>query len=459
MLLALAIYISIIIPIMSFQSLPRFQQAMVFGVYLFVLFLPIIVRRLGGAWFHPLVFHSLWTFARMVLPQTPVYVLGLRSHTALPGYTASQFDTLVSYGLFLETIALLAMYAGFTLFRPGHSRVRLQFSPRKNIMLGLIVAIVVSILAFFVLVRYAGGIEALLFQRGLRRDLRLTAAIGGHWHLLVTFLTTASLVWVGLQADATRRVTFWLTLFVALLMKFIVTGSRGGVLFPILLVLITWAMHRRKLPTTRIIVWALIALVAVAVLGEFRAATSRVQSVEQIQLNASISDYLVRGLETLMAYSTDGNAFYPVIARVPHDVDLLYGASYIAMLAAPVPRAIWPEKPRATGFLASSLLYGNEFNTIPTGSVGEAYWNFHIPGVLIVFFAWGMFLKALMRMLQTKMLGIGTLPIYVLTLWHLSPNAESFYDWLHTIVPAIIFILLFCGPPKILRIRRERLRG
>ena len=67
-----------------------------------------------------------------------------------------------------------------------------------------------------------------------------------------------------------------------------------------------------------------------------------------------------------------------LIDMVPSNVPHTYGSTYFLWLIAPVPRAIWEEKPvvRIGGVLGSTVFGTRESNGIPPGFVGEAYLNF-----------------------------------------------------------------------------------
>lgn len=446
---AVALYGAVVSTVAILSKSSHAMLAAVFLLYLSVLFLPVVAPRFGTGWFHPLVFHSFWTFVRWVLPKTGVYAGALEFHPALPDYGPDELSSLVTYGLMLETLALAATYTGFLLVRSRPPRVRIEFSGSRFLVPGMLVAVLSSFAAFLVLTRHTGGLEGLLLQRGLRRDVRVGAVLGGQWYVVVEFLSIACLVWAGLRQDALRRPAFWGLFLGGLALKFAATGSRSGVVFPIVLCIIIWSIHHRRLPYVRVFAVALLGLISVGVLGQFRTATFTAASLDEIQLSVSVRDSLSRGVSTLVRYATTAHSFYPIIARVPAEVDLLYGSSYLTMLSAPIPRALWPEKPIAPGALASRVFYNDPYNAIPTGSVGEAYWNFHIPGVIMVFLLWGMCLKLLLNFWNYRVLGDGTLPFYVLALHYFQPNTDSFYGLLHSLIPALFFLCLYSGPPRL----------
>lgn len=75
---------------------------------------------------------------------------------------------------------------------------------------------------------------------------------------------------------------------------------------------------------------------------------------------------------------------------VPEKADYKYGHTYLVQIVNPIPRAIWPNKPIgdaglelavAQGHVASS---GEAYMTLSPGLIGEMYWNFSLPGIVLL---------------------------------------------------------------------------
>src|SRR5690606_17147360 len=137
---------------------------------------------------------------------------------------------------------------------------------------------------------------------------------------------------------------------------------------------------------------AIVSILLLGALGDFRKATRRVTSVSDVQLEMSPEGWLFGGLYTLEARGEGVSSAYAILARVPKDEPLRLGETYLAFVTAIVPRSVWPNKPLASGRLAGRTFF-NASKGVPTGTVGEAYWNFHVPGVVLVFALWGVFLR------------------------------------------------------------------
>jgi oligosaccharide repeat unit polymerase len=127
---------------------------------------------------------------------------------------------------------------------------------------------------------------------------------------------------------------------------------------------------------------------------------------------------------------------------VPEKVDFIHGSSYLALLTLPVPRAIWPEKPGMVDGRVGEAFYGVTYG-IPPGPIGEAYWNFGIPGILLVFFLLGAFYKWLSEWFQQYAQQPTVLVLYIITLFQLAElSSSAILDWLLGLVPFLIILRL-----------------
>jgi hypothetical protein len=84
-----------------------------------------------------------------------------------------------------------------------------------------------------------------------------------------------------------------------------------------------------------------------------------------------------------------------VIRDAGRRVDFKYGQTiFVTPLAMFVPRFVWPDKPRILGGHEFGQTFGlisrlDRTTAITTSTVGELYWNFHVPGVVLGMFLLG----------------------------------------------------------------------
>ncbi|MFC3958580.1 O-antigen polymerase [Halovivax cerinus] len=83
--------------------------------------------------------------------------------------------------------------------------------------------------------------------------------------------------------------------------------------------------------------------------------------------------------------------------RVPADLDPAYGQSLLHPIVFPIPRRLWPAKPKNIGQFFGETIYaqgvGMPGGGVPPSLVGELYYNFMLPGVLVGTFLFGIVLR------------------------------------------------------------------
>ncbi|MEB3360331.1 MAG: O-antigen polymerase [Synechococcales bacterium] len=403
-----------------------------------LLSVPFIWQPPGLGWFHPLVFVPLMMLSEH-LQRTAVYVQGLQWHAALPGWSGEQLSQLVCEELLLRSLALLALYAGFVLVPrlPIPTFAAVGNSPRLASKVVLTVMISVGIFAAYMQTR--GGIVAHIVSWGGGR--RLGLAGDAYWGLLIQLGLIACLTWFAVDRQSASRPLFWGCAGVSLGIIFLFSGSRSGIIYPLFLGLLVWLLRERRIDTTKIVTLMLIGVFLIGFLGEFRRSTFDGEIDWDLLTGESAdSSALVTGLDEIAARSSVGDAAFPILAQVPHEVDFLYGQSYLAVLVLPVPRAFWPEKPGLVGGLTGTTFFGGMAG-VPPGAIGEAYWNFGVPGVFAVFLIFGAFCRWLATVFQHNIQVPVAIVLYVITLFYFfDPSSPNFVTWLRLLVLSLLFL-------------------
>lgn len=397
---------------------------------------PLVWYRAEYGWFHPLIFGALMFFVELMRGFS-AYARGLPLHVALPDYDQARLAGLVAYELLLGALGLLAYYAGFFLApRPGVPQ--LHFAPPRHLRLKALAVIALASAVFLVFLSRRGGLESHILSWGGSRH----ASVGGehYWIQIARWSLYAGLIWLALERRAVRRPLFWASVVAGLSIAFLTTGSRSAVLAPIAMGMMIWMIRERRIAVSKILLFALLALMVINVLGSFRRSTweGRVgwEHLTNIQLTEALS------AEEIVSRSTIGSGTLPILERVPDEVGLLYGETYLAVLTMPVPRWLWPDKPGLVGGRVGQIFF-NQTGGVPPGVIGEAYWNFHIAGVLIVFLLLGIFHQWLAALLCRYGREPAAILLYVLILYTFSPTSSGLIGWLVMLAPVLLMLRLF----------------
>lgn len=418
-------------------------------VYAAVRVAPVLLYRPEYGWFHPLVFGALFGVLGLVRA-FPIYAFGLEAHLALPARSPGDLSALIAWELVLTTLSVLAYYAGF-FYLPTWRVPELNFSRVRHLRLKVVATVALSALAFYVYLQGQGGLYAHIVSWGQSRSVALAGEF--YWLTLPTFAMYACLLWFASERDATRLPLFWACTAVSLIMTFLTAGSRSSIVYSMILGLLLWMIHTRRVPVLRTLALAVVAMLIMGVLGEVREATW--------EGKVSVKDLSgISRLETITSFvsgeladrSSSLRPILPVLARVPDEVGHLYGSSYLAVVTLPVPRKLWSGKPGLVGGQTGKVFFGYSNTAVPLGALGEAYWNFNTPGVILVFALFGAFHRWLTRVYRRYAGQSMAMLVLVITLFLLQPGSDGIVPWVFAVGPLLILALLY----GILRSPRSR---
>lgn len=296
----------------------------------------------------------------------------------------------------LELLALFSLCVGAGVWRMrtygGADAVGTSKPPvfLRTVCLGAIAFGALGSLAF---VLFRGGFNAQFASLSEGRFV----ALGGLGPLVVLLHvgSVAAVLWITAAPKDARRLWFWGLIAVVAASIFIVNGSRGQALMTIVTVAVAWALRVQRLPWRLFLLATPVAVVAFGVLTIVRTAHWEGIPASQALHDAGIGTAFQAAREETARREWSNGAVPVVVAGADKSGGWLWGETYVAALLAPVPRAIWDSKPRGAGSLYAQYFFNaDETGTsIPIGPVAEAYWNFGILGVVLVFFAFGVAMK------------------------------------------------------------------
>lgn len=357
--------------------------------------------RIG--WLHPLVLPALVSIALGFLKNPQVLLSPLTGWFAdyreITHELYSGFPPEALYGAQLmesamTLLAILCLYGGFAVFRLTQRPVvprDAHFGPVRFFALYLLFLAVVM----FFLQQQGGILNHMTSFASGRFAFR---EVSGPFLILVEFLPYMLILWYLYRPGSLRNPVFIALFAMACILQFVVTGSRSGMFVPLASLLAAWMMVSRKVPAVQAMLLGLLAVLLLGVLGEIR----RSGRDGEVDLSALLQ-FDVNEARELTEAELEGRsrgASVAVFIAVPTQVDHLWGRTYVAALAFWVPRLVWRDKPRSAGAHTAAMIYSGQQSPvgytgggIPPGGVAEAYWNFSVPGVVLVYGLFGMFLR------------------------------------------------------------------
>lgn len=414
-----------------------------------LLAVPFLRNDWREGWLNPLVLFSAVTFVNVLAKRSGLMLLGLHEHEIIYK-EADQLTLLVVYDHFLEALSMVMIYAGYLVFKNiGVPRIAAQ---RKVAVLPIaLVVIAISFVSLVIYVDFSGSfidhVQNLALNRASKQFitedigwLGVLATIGMQAHLGLLFL-------LAFRPKITLNPIFYILLFTALGVILISTGKRSSIIYPLVMMGLVWTGVNGKLPYIRALLGIAVCIFLVGFLGAVRG------QLMSEKLGQNLREQQEGGPLVTMRHALDEMSIrvgsyssrLSILESVPHDVPLQYGYTYLGWVARPIPRAIWPGKPTGTDSYVARTFFGVNWG-IPAGGVGEAYWNFHIPGVLVVFFVFGVFKRWWRNLFIENPGNPGLLVLYVLTMFIMgAPSDTQFTQWLFAMGPALVILYLLGG--------------
>ena len=432
-------------------------------LYQGTLFFPILFMRRVGI-FHPLAFPALYDAAFSVVFDP--------THLFLPFLTADRqfLAASTSYSIFMWgvggaqyanlnikldiicSIFLIATYAGFMLLR---SRDEQGVTCRRDIDRFIPVAaacyLTLAILGGFVFIMARGGVEQqiLSFYKGRYESLSGL----GVFSTPVKTAVVALMLWVA--ATPGRRLPMLLVIMGLCLIPpyWLVDGSRSSLIILLLSVIVVYSLKARAIPKKALVVAGTFAFIAFGLLGLLR----RDYHATEVNFSVFSGAGLLEAVQASQSETNKRGAEEGDIAvvKVMDRMGPLMGRSYLSVLALPVPRAVWPDKPKNIFTYVNWVAFqGKPIDSlapntwgIPVRSATEAYWNFGYTGLVLMGLLVGLGQRYMFNALRNNPASVPLVVLYLEALLYLNGGSR----WAFYFIQNGATLLLIIGLAELLR--------
>ncbi|CAN1534540.1 hypothetical protein MCEREM21A_01536 [Sphingomonadaceae bacterium] len=409
------------------------------------LLFPFFRREVGGiaiGWLHPLVFPTLLALGIQLI-KDPSVLLGLyrafsmenlpAEHRAILIYSPQKLAEADLLRLALTLLAQVAYLSAFMYLRPlkGTRQPKTYTVVNKAFRLAVLV-----LLGVFVWLMINGGGVTAYFSRLAYGRAQAAMDAGGALIILVRALPFVLMLWASANRRLFRSPEFWVLAATSVLAVFLTTGSRSYIFVTLAGFMTVWMLAERKIPAVGGIILLCGGSLLLGTLADLR--SSAIHNGGRADFTVLTQVFDVRNAVERTQVNVDANdsvrGDLAIFATVPNSVHHLWGQSYLGAVGFFVPRAIWQDKPRSVGAFVGAVIYDDMPNTTgylgagyPAGGVAEAFWNFGVAGVLVVFLAFGAFHKRVTQWFLEAPLDPLRRAMYVtILLMFQEPSSEEF---------------------------------
>lgn len=343
----------------------------------------------------------------------------------------------------LETAGYISCFMAYFIFFPllsnYHDKNELPQSfnaDRFNI--AMLIGILLSVSAFMGLVISRGGLQQHLLSLSFGRFAELQGL--GPLLVLSKLSYVALLVWLSFDPNIWRKFIFQISVLLVIFVTFMTAGSRGSTLALVVTLGMTWFIRTGRVPLKTAFFLVPLLFFAYGSLTVLRTASTSSQSPIERLLHAEAGDVVNAASRELKSRELASGAVPVLSEGYEATGGPLWGQTYIAALTWFIPRALWEEKPRGAGSLYAQLFLGakREGTTIPIGATAEAYWNFWIPGVILIYVVWGFLIAWFFCLFIRLKSDPFILTAYILFITQFSMTSEGIVPYIHSILMLVI---------------------
>jgi oligosaccharide repeat unit polymerase len=330
----------------------------------------------------------------------------LRPVVILVDTERSDFSLMVISGDFDAAVTITLIYAllGAFAFQLGYSsrlsRTRVDSYQRiaygrpwtdRQVYLMTLVYVGVGVMSYLTFIRSLGGLGNII--RGIGAEFSEEAS--GKYYLAAGtgFVHALTLLLNGISAVRRKHTLLALSLLLLSIGLSFTFGQRGSIF---VVVLSTFLIHycgrnwHRRLNLFLLLFMGVTGYLFIA-LGYIRYNTVGNRSSEQVVeilaefLRGSLGLFLKEVAKEFCQFDYAA----ALVAKIPEILPFQYGRTFLDTFLLPIPRQLWPGKPLPIDFVVTQLLTPQFGGGKPISLIGELYLNFHVPGILIGMFLFG----------------------------------------------------------------------
>ena len=363
-----------------------------------LLAMPHILAGLRGRWtpFHPLVIFTAFCFFGYLLRS--IHLVWYQDLDLYHVFVDRQAAIdLIARALLVVLLGVSAFYLGYVSPAAAALGARLplpssRWSKGRTRALAIFFT-AIGAAAYAAYAKAAGGLIFLATNMELRSEL----SAGMHAYFFgIRFLEIGLLFrYVGHLREGAprlRRISLAVHAFVVMVCLGLL-GSRAWAMEVLFMMLVVRAMLLRPLRLRALGLVVAAGLFVFSVYDQYRNLTHKGFEASEAH------DISIAQATTIYEGAIGGRNFdmmdnlVSVLYYTPSPLPYLLGSSYLHFFVNYVPRGLWPGKPKGIDSILAEKIYGWGMGGAPPGTIGELYFNFQLPGVLMGMALFGFFAR------------------------------------------------------------------
>lgn len=325
----------------------------------------------------------------------------------------SDLYMLINLGLFYALVGLLCFYMGYTFSLGSSLAFRLPYPAAtwhtKRARTVVFVYSLIGAICYALLVSRIGTLDFILLNLN-RINLFLEGK--GYIYSGSQLLIIATIFWFASLSKARESKLFWVCCICVFLM-FMVLGRRSTILLLIGSMLIIYHYLFKKIRLKSAIVFGSLLFSLLISIYVYRIVSGHSQKTK---LYDSLSE---NPLVFVMEQSEFRNfdMFLLIIEETPERIPHHWGSDILNIFYTPMPRSIWPDKPKPVGLRLVNEFFPERKAGIPPTLLGQLYLNFHLPGIMVGMLLLGIFCKTIYVYFQLHKNNVAVVILYSISLY------------------------------------------
>lgn len=351
----------------------------------------------------------------------------------MSGFNSFSGPSYLWLALALALVSIAAMLIGYA--TPIGKMVAIKmpvFSSTMNsqrMWIVIIVYFIVGSFLYLAFIQSSGGIEFSLNDLTTKRrsDDLMGLRVGARFIFVGLYLLYIKYL-IPQKGSRVYFVLLTLVIIGALLIP-VTSNSRKDILAIFLVIAVLFHHFGKKISVAKLaIVGIILMYISLLVLSQRNAGDFDADRLTDV--------FSVEGFSKF--FFEPGRHDYADITTIAHVVryveegnDLFNGRMVTDFLGRFVPRKLWPEKPKNVGITIAALFYANPLRRygpsygVPPSIAADLYINFHLPGVLVGMFLFGIFIRLMYEYVNLYPLNQWVVLIYAVTLLFFFEQSKS----------------------------------